>query len=447
MLSEDFDKKIRDAADLHHPAYREEAWKNMNRLLDKHLPEKEKDRKRFLLFFLLLAGLAAGSVWLLLPGARKNYQMASEAPSTVQGQASRPSVQEYQSTPGMVRSEKEPDQSASNKNNNPTRKPVVVVDHQRQPLLKTSRSLSGTDKQKGALKVRKARSTKDQQRSSVLNNPAASQPEILPSVAAGSKGRDAGVNSSEKEEPAPDSKSLDVKKEDEPEKLVNDPEAQTADSATKKEEEPTPPARKGKPSFMSKFSLLLSAGPDISYASGKAGKLETVKGIGLAYQISDRLTVRTGFYTARKIYTAAPEDYKFSGNIGNYYPNLKWVDGDCIVYEIPLLINYRLGKGEKSSWFVSGGLSSLLMHTEEYNYYYKPWATGNMMHKKWAVSDKNKHYFSLLAISGGYSRKINDHLSILAEPYLRMPLKGVGEGKIDLKGAGVLFTVGIKPWK
>ena len=58
MQSEVFDKKMKEAAENHHPAYDEKAWTKMEDLLDKHLPQ-EKDKKRrfiFLLFFLLLLG-------------------------------------------------------------------------------------------------------------------------------------------------------------------------------------------------------------------------------------------------------------------------------------------------------------------------------------------------------------------------------------------------------
>ena len=56
MQSDDFDKKIKEAAEHHHPAYEEKAWEQMEKLLDKHLPVKKEDRRRiiFLLLFLLL---------------------------------------------------------------------------------------------------------------------------------------------------------------------------------------------------------------------------------------------------------------------------------------------------------------------------------------------------------------------------------------------------------
>src|ERR1044071_3739035 len=59
MQFEEFNKKIREAAEQHHPAYDEKAWQKMEKLLNKHLPQEEKKRRGlifFLLFFLLLGG-------------------------------------------------------------------------------------------------------------------------------------------------------------------------------------------------------------------------------------------------------------------------------------------------------------------------------------------------------------------------------------------------------
>ncbi len=53
--------------------------------------------------------------------------------------------------------------------------------------------------------------------------------------------------------------------------------------------------------------------------------------------------------------------------------------------------------------------------------------------------------FSVLGISGGYQRKITDRISFIAEPYLRMPLQGVGYGKVKLNSGGVLFSLAVQP--
>ena len=66
MQSEDLDKKIRDAADNHHPAYNEKAWSKMEDLLNTHLPVKEKERRRGFILLILTLVLLGGGTWLYL---------------------------------------------------------------------------------------------------------------------------------------------------------------------------------------------------------------------------------------------------------------------------------------------------------------------------------------------------------------------------------------------
>src|SRR6185503_2801033 len=65
MSFEEIDKKVKEAADHHHPAYDEKAWIKMEKLLNKHLPQKKDDRRRFL-FLILLFLLTGGGVAIMI---------------------------------------------------------------------------------------------------------------------------------------------------------------------------------------------------------------------------------------------------------------------------------------------------------------------------------------------------------------------------------------------
>ena len=67
MQFDQIDKKIKEAADHHHPAYDEKAWSGMEKLLNKHLPQKEENRKRFIFFLLLLLGLGGTGLLIAKP--------------------------------------------------------------------------------------------------------------------------------------------------------------------------------------------------------------------------------------------------------------------------------------------------------------------------------------------------------------------------------------------
>src|SRR5215813_13603780 len=60
MQFENFDNKIWQAAEQHHPSYDEKAWSRMAKLLDKNLPQKDDRRRRIIFIFLLFLLVGAG---------------------------------------------------------------------------------------------------------------------------------------------------------------------------------------------------------------------------------------------------------------------------------------------------------------------------------------------------------------------------------------------------
>jgi hypothetical protein len=124
---------------------------------------------------------------------------------------------------------------------------------------------------------------------------------------------------------------------------------------------------------------------------------------------------------------------------------LSQIDADCKVYEIPLALSYNFGFSKKHNWFVSTGLSSYLMKKEKYKYEYT-YPSGARYSYTHTVNNENKHYFSILTLSGGYTKKIGNRLSLTAEPYVKIPLTGIGYGNVKLNSAGLLFSVSINPF-
>ncbi|MEJ0103665.1 MAG: hypothetical protein WDO19_14420 [Bacteroidota bacterium] len=42
--------------------------------------------------------------------------------------------------------------------------------------------------------------------------------------------------------------------------------------------------------------------------------------------------------------------------------------------------------------------------------------------------------------------RLSNKLSLIAEPYIKIPMEGIGFGSIKLNSAGVLFTLSVKPF-
>jgi len=222
------------------------------------------------------------------------------------------------------------------------------------------------------------------------------------------------------------------------ESVVTDQNRETA--VAKKEK-----VQKKKNSF---FFLSVAAGPDLSFVGGnRSGTARLAGGIGLGYRMKNGLSLRTGFYSGRKIYSASSGSYNPPPVFAQLYPILENVDADCKVYEIPVSIHYNFGKSEKQNWFAGAGLSTLLMKKEDYVYSYKNNAAGPTYTSSWSIQNENKHYFSVLTLSGGYQRQLSKRVAISAEPYLKIPLQGVGYGKVKLNSTGIMLNLFFQPFQ
>ncbi|HET7117884.1 MAG TPA: hypothetical protein VFI29_15420 [Hanamia sp.] len=445
MRDEENDIRIREAADNYHPAYDDTAWDKMEKLLDEHLPQKKRRRKifSFLPFLLLLGGLILFIVW----SNRRNY---SSEPSDI-------SLQETQS--GKLNDTNQfPDKLSGQSINNPLNKQKIpekskagspiILSNTNTSKIKTNQapyfSMNSNGNRKYNFKeklpvqsnvlLKQESNAEDNYKNKITINtkPNSSIP------ARGELLNKNNNNISEKNENKTDSAKTSNQS------VANKPQIKKQDTIAKSEI--TKKKTKNTNRFTNNFGITFSAGPSISSVHiNNAGKISAIYGAGLSYSISKKFTIRTGFYKSKKIYSVGRYDYHFPYGSGSNYDNLQSIDANCNVDEIPLNLYYNFGKKGNHNWFVSTGLSSYLMKKESYEYYYKT-ITGGIYSNDMTIKNKNKNLFSVLNLSTGYQYNFNKKFFIMAEPYINLPLSGIGAGKVKLNSGGILFTITMKPF-
>ncbi len=169
-------------------------------------------------------------------------------------------------------------------------------------------------------------------------------------------------------------------------------------------------------------------------------------GIMFEYRLTDRLLVSTGGLYTRKVYTAKGSDYNPPDGYWTNRPgyDLRTVNAGCNIIDIPLNIRYDFIQRQRSNWFVTVGASSYLMKREDYEYHY--YYYGKYKVSDWSIRNSNNHFFAVGNLSLGYEHAISSRLSWQVEPYLKLPLGGVGFGKIKLVSSGMFFSVKYHPF-
>ena len=430
MKPDKFDLKIQEAAAQNEPAYDDQAWDAMEKLLDEEMPQSKKDkRKIFWLFFLLFVGTAGILMMMRYAGTQEDSiisikenktntsNKAADSLIMKQKMATPKSIDENVvamqdvSKPGITKSYSEI------KIRSPYRRKTVTDVIANDEIINNSGMSSMTDSRTNFQQKTPA----PEENSNILIQDDSK-------AAIGIDGQDSrGIN-----------QNITADANTKNDSVIN---KKNQDSLPEKKAAQQPKNKFGK-SFMINFSI----GPDVSAVNIKnIGKVEPVYGIGMGYEINKRLTVRTGFYVERKVYDAEPSEYHPPVRFWNYYPDLKYIDADCKIYEVPLIINFNFSQSLKHQWFGSVGISSFFMKKEDYDYLSKT-PSGQISYNSYNISNQNQHYFSSLKLSAGYEKKLGNSTSIIAEPYFNYPLSGVGYGKVKLYSAGILFSLNVKPF-
>ncbi len=169
------------------------------------------------------------------------------------------------------------------------------------------------------------------------------------------------------------------------------------------------------------------------------GKLTPVYGFGFQYSIGGKILVRTGLNVVKKIYSGQDGDYHAPPGSWAFNITFDNIEANCKVLEIPLSVAYKIKEYKKSGLYISVGSSSYFMKREDYQFYFKG-QNGNDTTRSAHFINNSDHYFSSLNFSAVAEKRINNKFSLLAEPFVKLPLSGIGFGKVRIYNIGVLIT-------
>lgn len=185
------------------------------------------------------------------------------------------------------------------------------------------------------------------------------------------------------------------------------------------------------------FSISVLAASDAnavnSFGHSQTG---TNYGVQLSLKLTRKLTVSTGASYAIKPYSTSLGSYSSAYPQSVYTTNIQ---ANCKVLDIPLNLSYQLYSKGNNAISLGSGLSSYFMLRENYRYDYTQ--ESGLDPKYIEIKNQNKHLFGVLNINANYQRRINSRFSAVVQPYMKLPLTGIGNGKVDLKSTGVALGV------
>ncbi|MDN5289471.1 MAG: hypothetical protein JWR38_5745 [Mucilaginibacter sp.] len=190
-----------------------------------------------------------------------------------------------------------------------------------------------------------------------------------------------------------------------------------------------------------RFTLSILAAPDINAVNSfNRNQVGTNLGFQLGIRLSKKFSISTGAAYAIKPYDASGSQYNslnWQGKASDDLPTN--VAANCKVLDIPINLNYKFYSKGKNSFALGTGLSSYIMLRENYHFDFND-GSGRPSYDV-QIDNKNRHILGVLNLNATYERKINSKFSTIIQPYMKLPLTGIGNGRVDLKSTGVALGV------
>ena len=190
-----------------------------------------------------------------------------------------------------------------------------------------------------------------------------------------------------------------------------------------------------------KLTFTFLAAPDITDSKTSVGtKISSNLGLLLTYPLSKKMSISTGAIYARKL-------YDYGGNVATVgQANLPWsLNADCYVMDVPVNVNYQILSKKNYSIALNSGVSSYFMLKEKYKFSSTD-AEGVTQQSMLELNNQNKHLLGIANISVSIERKVSDRVSVGIQPFIKLPLTGIGYYDYNLRSRGVALSLSIKPF-
>ena len=177
--------------------------------------------------------------------------------------------------------------------------------------------------------------------------------------------------------------------------------------------------------------------PDISTVKFQSVKKTGVSmGIIAGYQVNKKLSIESGIAWAIKNYYSKGEYFSTDRVYSNPNAKIKSVAGVCNMIEVPVMIKYDL----TTSFSISGGVSSYFMKKEDYDYIIV-YNNGQPYPHSSTYKNSSTDLAAVADFAVGYNRQIKKGVTLRIEPYIKVPLKGVGIGSLPIMSTGLNLGV------
>ncbi len=157
-------------------------------------------------------------------------------------------------------------------------------------------------------------------------------------------------------------------------------------------------------------------------------------GLIAGYQTTPSLSIESGILFTKKQYKSDGEYFKPKPGTMPENMLVKSLESQASFIEIPLNVKYQLPI-LKNKTFVSAGVSSFIMTNEKNDY--RAVIGGQEQAVKSSYNSMKNYIGAEINLSAGFAQPLNSKLNLRIEPFVQIPIKGMGVGVMPVTSMGL----------
>jgi hypothetical protein len=160
-------------------------------------------------------------------------------------------------------------------------------------------------------------------------------------------------------------------------------------------------------------------------------------GVITGYQVNNNVSVETGLFFSKKYYYSDGKYFSMDKVSSSMPPEMKIVNlkGSSALFEIPLKVRYNILYKKKAAISSSAGISSYLLTKEKNDYFTS--MNGASENITGYYKNSSRYFAAAVDFSVGMEYKFSNSKKIRVEPYIQIPLKGIGMGTLPVMSVGL----------
>lgn len=158
----------------------------------------------------------------------------------------------------------------------------------------------------------------------------------------------------------------------------------------------------------------------------------------VGYRFSKHVSAESGLGWSLKNYYSIGKYFDIKKTGLSADSKVVYTNGNCNMLEVPVAVKYDFGESKNHSFFTKAGISSYFMKKESYAYrVYHGTNVADAYDATRSYKNSCSDLFSVADFSVGYQLRLNKATTLRVEPYLKVPLRGIGIAKLPITSTGI----------